>query len=190
VRIEAKDAASANTVIALNKAMRAVAGRGAPKPSTIDAAVIDTECNVLQPRCAASIGEQLAVTHMLVGQLERRGTRYTLTLSLINVATKQRVRSLRDVAATKVDVRKWARTLHARMLDEGSGDIVITANAKRGQVLVDGLVVTELYEGRATVSGVALGAHQLEIRAAGYRPFATDVTVDGRTEETVLLEPK
>jgi hypothetical protein len=187
VRIEAKDGASAKTAIALTKALRTQAG--AKHSTNVDKTVIDTECDVLQPRCAASIGDKLAVTHMLVGQLERRGSRYTITLSLINVSTKQRVRSLREVAPIKVDVRRWARTLYSRLLAEGSGDIVITANAKRGQVLIDGLVVTELYEGRATVSGVALGTHQLEVRAAGYRPYASDISVDGHSEETILLEP-
>ena len=38
-------------------------------------------------------------------------------------------------------------------------------------------------------SGLALGAHQIEIRASGYRAFSVEVTIDGNTKETFLLEP-
>jgi hypothetical protein len=187
VRIEAKDADAANTAVALNKALRAVSAK--PSAKDVDAAVLRAECSILQPACAASIGEALAVSHVLVGQVERRGARSTLTLSLINVHTKQRVRSLREVIVKNANLPRLARSLFTRILDEGTGEIVIAANAQRGQILLDGLAVTELYQGRATISGVALGTHELQIRAAGYRPFTSDVEVDGRTEQNVLLDP-
>ena len=136
-----------------------------------------------------AIGAKLGVTHAITGKLEKRGARYTVTLSLINLATKQRVRSLRDTTTDKADVRKWARTLYTRTLDEGTGELVITANARRGKILVDGQPVTELYDGSATIAALALGAHQIEIRASGYKPFAVEVTIDGNTKETFLLDP-
>lgn len=188
-RVDAKDTDSAKTAIALTKALRVVA-KSKTTAKAFDNAVADADCAITRPSCAASIGASLGVTHIVVGQLERRGSRYTVTLSLINVQTKQRVRSLREAAPTKLDVRRWARTLHARMLDEGTGELLIVANAKRGQILIDGLGVGELFEGRATLAGIALGTHQLEIRANGYRPFSTDISVDGRSEQTLLLEPQ
>ena len=189
VRIDAKDTDAGKRADELTKALRALATKGhkaAPTAKATDAAIASADCSVRQPACAAAVGAKLGATHVLVGQVEKRGARYTITLSLINVDTKQRVRSLRDTSGA--DARKWARSLYARILDAGSGEIVLAANAQRGQVLLDGLPVTELYAGRATISNVALGAHQLEIRAAGYRPFTTDVTVDGRTEQNVLLD--
>jgi hypothetical protein len=191
IRIQAKDADSAKRANELNKALRTAKGAHRAKVSAgdVDAAVLDAECSILQPACAATIGAKLGVTHMLVGELDRRGARYTLTLSLINVSTKQRVRSLREVSGASANVRKWANTLYAKMLDEGTGEVVLFANARRGQVFVDGLAVTELYEGRATLSGIALGTHAIEIRAPGYKPFAIDVEVDGHSEESFLLDP-
>ncbi len=194
VRLEAKEPESAKTVVALTKALRTTAAktnkRAKPTPAAVDKAVVAAECSVLQPACAASIGASLDVTHMLVGQVEKRGARYALTASLINVQTKQRVRSLREVMPAKVDARRWARTLFAKLLEDGAGELVIVANARRAQILVDGLPVTELYEGRATISNLALGTHQIELRASGYKPFSIDVSVDGHTEETFLLEPQ
>lgn len=187
-RVDAKDTGSAKTAIALTKALR-VAAKSKTSAKDFDDAVAAADCAMTRPSCAASIGAALGVTHILVGQLERRGSRSTVTLSLINVQTKQRVRSIREAAPAKLDVRRWARTLHARMLDDGTGELLIVANAKRGQILIDGLAVGELFEGRATLAGIALGTHQLEIRANGYRPFSTDVSVDGRSEQTLLLEP-
>jgi hypothetical protein len=192
IRIEAKDPESTKRATELTKALRtAVKGAHRAKASAgdVDAMVRDGDCSILQPACAAAIGAKLGVSHVLVGQLEKRGSRYTLTASLISVRTKQRVRSLRDVSGASANVRKWANTVYTKMLDEGTGEVTIVANARRGQVFVDGLAVTELYEGRATLSGIALGTHGLEIRAAGYRPLAVDITVDGNSEESFLLDP-
>lgn len=192
IRIEAKDPSAAKRAVELTKALRAVAtkktGKAKPTAKDVDSAIVNAECSIVQPACAAEIGEKLAVGHVMVGQLDKRGARYTLTLSLINVRTKQRVRSLREVSAAS-DVRRWATALYTRIFDDGAGEIVIVANARRGQVLVDGLAVTELYEGRATLSNVALGTHGIEIRASGYKPFATEIEVDGRSEQSFLLDP-
>jgi PEGA domain-containing protein len=79
--------------------------------------------------------------------------------------------------------------VYARIADDASGELLITSNARRGEVLIDGLPVTELFEGHATVSNLALGTHELVIRASGYHAFDVDVTVDGRTQESVLLDP-
>ena len=114
IRIQAKEADSAKRATELNKALRATKGaRAKVSAANVDAAVLDAECSILQPACAATIGAKLGVTHMLVGELDRRGARYTLTLSLINVSTKQRVRSLREVSGATANVRKWANTLYA-----------------------------------------------------------------------------
>lgn len=174
----------------LTKAMRVLAARGhkdAPSAKATDAAFTSADCEPAQRSCAAAIGETLSVAHVLVGMLEKRGAHYTVTLSLFDVATKQRVRSLRDTSSA--DARRWARTLYTRVFEEGSGEIVLIANAQRGQVLLDGLPVTELYAGHATISDVARGTHQLEIRAAGFHAFVTDVAVEGRNEQAVLLDP-
>ena len=169
VRIDAKEPNAAARAVLLEKQLLLVATQHKTKDN--------------------AIGAKLGVTHTITGKLEKRGARYTVTLSLINLATKQRVRSLRDTTTDKADVRRWANALYTRTLDEGTGELVIVANARRGQVLVDGMPVTELYDGSATIAGLALGLHQVEIRASGYKPFSVDVTIDGNAKETFLLDP-
>jgi hypothetical protein len=46
-----------------------------------------------------------------------------------------------------------------------------------------------LFDGRATLNGIAIGTHQLVIRAKGFKPLELDVTVDGQTRLNLLLEP-
>ena len=163
IRIEVKDPSAGKRAVALEKALRKLSA-------------------------VKSRPHKVGVTHELVGQLDRRGARYTLTLALIDTSTHKRVRSLRETATEKTDVRRWAAVLLAKLLDEGTGELVLVANARRGYVLVDGQVVTELYEGRATIAGLALGTHEVAIRAVGYKPFSVEIEIDGRNEQSFLLE--
>lgn len=57
-------------------------------------------------------------------------------------------------------------------------------------MLVDDKAVTELFQRRATVTGLSLGTHAIEIRADGYKPYADEVSVDGPTKLSVLLEAR
>lgn len=161
--------------------------KGAAKP--IREAITKAECKFMQPACAAAVGAALAVDFVVAGELTKRGTHQVLVLALFDVRRKQRVRSVRETAAGNADARKWARTLYARLTDAATGELVIVANAQVGEILLDGAIVGALFEGRATIGGVAPGAHQLVIRARGYKPFETDVSVDGTTKQTLLLEP-
>lgn len=158
-------------------------------PKEIEKAVFAAECKAPERACAVAIGTKLAVDYVLAGEIVARGARYVLTLSLVNVNSKERVRSLRDTAAKTVDMKRWARTLYDRLHDGATGELVIVANAKRGEILLDGQTVGVLFEGRATIGNVTVGSHVLVIRAAGYRPFEIDVAVEGTMKQNVLLEP-
>lgn len=195
ISVEGKELETAKTADAVTGALRKLAsaktGRyalaGSPKDMT--AAIRDAECMPMDVPCAAKLGAALAVDYMLVGQIETRAKHRTIVIGMINVRTRQRVRSLRDTVAITADPKAWARKVYDRMVDADAGELTVIANAQRGDVLLDGEVVGALFGGRVTLLGVAIGGHQLGIRAPGYRPLDTEITVDGKTSETLLLDP-
>jgi hypothetical protein len=111
-------------------------------------------------------------------------------MSVVNVKTKKRVRSMRDVIARSTPPKRWAKAIYARSIDEETGELAISSNAPRAVVLVDGQKVTELFESRVTLTGLSIGVHAIELRAPGFKPYTDDVTVDGMTKLSVLLEPE
>jgi TolB-like protein len=154
----------------------------------ITAALVKAECRVTQAACAAAVGAELGADYVLAGDVHYKGSHQVLVLSLVDVKTKRRVRSIRDNVASTVDARKWGRLAYQKMIAAEDGALVIVANAKQGEILLDGQVAGALFDGRATLTGVANGTHQLVIRAKGYRELAVDVTVEGETRQNLLLE--
>ncbi len=41
------------------------------------------------------------------------------------------------------------------------------------------VLVAALFDGRALITGIALGSHQIGFRASGYRPLDVEITIDG-----------
>jgi len=192
VRIENADGDSAKLALALEGALR-VASRAhyvhKPTDKQIQTVADSTDCALVDPTCAASFGAALAVDYVLAGAAETHGTRQLVVLSLVNVKTRQRVRSLRDVSTKGTATpAAWARAVLGRLVGE-AGELTVVANAQRGDVLLDGQIVSALFEGKTTISGIALGGHQLGIRAKGYKPIDIDITVDGTSKEMLLLDP-
>lgn len=193
--VNGKDPESGKLAEAATAALRTEAAAkrsryaGKPSPKDVAAAVLESECSAMQPACATAIGTALGVDYMLVGEAEQRGKRDILVVALVNVRTKQRVRSLRDTVIAPPDRARWLRSVYARLIDAATGELTLVANAQRGQVLVDGVESGALFEGRVNLSGIALGAHTIAIRAPGFKPFETEITVDGTTRENLLLEP-
>ena len=159
-------------------------------PKQIDAAVLAAECSAIEPACAVKLGAGLAADYAIAGELERRGTHQILVLSLVDVDTKRRIRSVRETGATRGDARKLVRAAYARLVHAEAGELRLVANALDGDILIDGQIVGGLFEGRATISGLVNGTHQLSIRARGFRPFDIDITIDFATTQMVLLDPE
>ena len=154
----------------------------------VGAALIAAECSSIEPRCAAKLGATLAAEYAVAGELERRGTHQVLVLSLVDVRTKQRIRSVHQTGASNADAKKLARAAYTRLIGGDVGELSVIANAQRGEVLIDGQVVAALYEGRTTISGLVKGSHRLAIRAKGFRPLDIDVTIESSTKQMVLLD--
>lgn len=157
-------------------------------PREVAAALIKAECQVMEPACAAKLGTALGVNYLLAGTIEARAQRLVIQLVMVNVRTKQRVRSARGVA-TAATLDKTVRTTYAQLTDKTTGELTVIVNAKQGDVVLDGQTVGQLWEGRATVSGLSLGSHELAIRAKGYKPIAIEIRIDGSNTETLLLDP-
>lgn len=155
-------------------------------PKAIDAAVVAGECTTIQASCAAKLGNQLGAQFAVAGKLDRHGTHVQLTLVLVDVEHKARLRSVTQSGGG--DPKKLAKLAFERLLGGDVGDLYITANADHGDVLLDGQVVAGLFEGKTTITNLARGGHSLEIRAKGYKPFKVDITIEATTRQTLLLD--
>ncbi len=189
--VAAKDHGLLATANALTTAIRtqAKAYKLVGTPKEIGAAVDAAECSAIAPTCATQLGVALGADYAIAGELERRGKHQVLLLALVDVRTKQRIRSVRESVATGADPKKWARAVFGKLVDAEAGELVLVANAQQGEIWIDGQLVGALFEGRATIGGLVNGSHQLAIRAKGFRPLEIDVEVTYSTKQAVLLEP-
>ena len=129
----------------------------------IDAAVLAGDCTTIQASCAGKLGSQLGAELAIAGKLDRRGTHVELTLALVDVEHKARVRSVTQSGGG--DPKKLAKLAYERLVGGDVGDLLIEANAEHGDVLIDDQVVAGLFGGKTTITGIARGNHILAIRA-------------------------
>lgn len=194
VDLRSRDKIADKVTAALNVGLRAAGGakgaKYAAKGTAADMvkAIGEADCLIWMADCAVVVGAKLGVDYMFVGEVESRGDKVTVMLSVINVAAKQRAKSLREHARATIDGKVWAKTLFGKIVDTATGQLAIYCSARRGEVWIDGAMVTSLYEHRATLNGLALGRHKLEIRAAGHKPHAEEVLVDAESTINVLLD--
>jgi hypothetical protein len=156
----------------------------------IDAAMLASDCDSLQPGCAARLGAKLGADYVIAGTLERRGAHNELVLIVVDVERKQRLGSVHQSTSATADPKKLARTAYTRLSGGDLGDLAISANASTGDVLIDGQVVAGLFEGKTTLTGLLKGSHLLAIHAKGYKPLEVDVTIEAQTKQMLLLDPE
>lgn len=191
--IEPRDEALAKSADAITRAIRTQASakksefRIAGKPKDIETATLAAECSSIQARCAAKLGSELGAELVIAGELERRGTHQVLTLALVDVRTKQRIRSVHQ---TGTNGPKLANAANLRLVGGDTGDLAIVANAERGDVLIDGQIVAALFEGKTTITGLIKGSHRLSIHAKGFRSLDMDINVEAASKQMLLLEPE
>ena len=193
--IDPKDRDAFKAADALTAHLRAFAGkkaeRFAPKGNDKDwrAAKREAACTALQLACAVKLGGLLGVDFIVTGEVETRAQRRVVVVAMVNVAKQERVRSLRDTVTTSFDTKRWAQRIYERVVGSETGELTIVTNGRGGDVLLDGELVAALYEGKARITNVAVGAHALVIKARGFRPLEIEVVVDGASTETLLLDP-
>lgn len=193
--IDAKDREAIKTAEALTAHLRAFAGKQAERfaargnDTAWRAARREAACTPLGVQCAVVLGELLGVDFIVTGEVETRAQRRVVVAALVDVAKRQRVRSLRDTVTTRFDPKRWAQRIYERVVGSDTGELAIVTNGKGGEVLLDGELVAALYQGKAHITNVAVGAHALVIRAPGFRPLEVEVVVDGTSTETLLLDP-
>lgn len=150
---------------------------------------MDDTCVFGAHGCEVTVGEKTGVDYMVVGFVESHGAKFMLTLEIYNIATKKRVRSFRDLVPMKRDAKVWAKDIYERAFEKATGELVITTSVKLAEIWIDGQMATWTYESRATMNGLAIGLHVVEVRAHGYKPFKDEVAIDGLTPLSVLLDP-
>jgi hypothetical protein len=156
----------------------------------IDAAILAAECSTIQPICAAKLGTMFGTDYTIAGELDRRGTHQVLVLAIVDVRTRQRIRSVREVGATNADAKKLARAAYTRLTGGDVGELSVIANVQTGEVLIDGTIVAGLFEGKTTIGGLVKGTHLLGVRARGHRPIDIEITIGTATEQMLLLDPE
>jgi hypothetical protein len=194
--IAAKDTESSKAAGAITAGLRAQAGAKASEyrltgtAKEVDTAILAAECSAIEARCAAKLGAALSADYAIAGELERHGTHQILVLALVDVGTRQRLRSFRQSTDAGADAKQLARTAYARLIDHDDlGELAIVANAQQGEVSIDGQVVAALFEGRTTLTGLVKGNHMLAIHARGFRPFEIEITIESQTRQMLLLDP-
>jgi hypothetical protein len=189
-----KDASLVKSTRAFDDALRTVANAKASpyrvKGTTrqVADAIRTAECSVIEPTCAVKLGAALGADFAIAGELEKRGEHVELKMIVVDVAKKQKVRSLRDVVGGSSDMRKLALKSFDKLTGvEEMGELAIVASAKRGEIYVNDELFAALFDGRATLQ-LPVGRYRIAIAAPGKRRYEENVVVSGRTQLNVLLD--
>jgi PEGA domain len=146
------------------------------------------DCSIEENPCAAKLGAQLGADFALAGELHRRTSHFELKLAIVDVATKKRVRLMREKIPANANLAQVAKRAIDKLTGKGeSGELVVIANVPRAEVYIDDELRGELFESRATIT-LPQGRYKLSVRAAGKKPFEDMVNVDQATQLNVLLD--
>jgi len=188
-----KDASLVKSTTALDDGLRTqLAAKASPyrvkgTSRQVADAIRTADCSTSETACAVKLGEKFGTDFTLAGELEKLGTHVELTIAIVDVATKKRIRVLRDKIAGNADFRKLAKKSVDKLTGKGEvGELVVIANVQRGDIYIDDELKGELFEGRATIA-LPQGRYKLAIQARGKKRFEDLVTVDEATQLNVLL---
>jgi PEGA domain len=146
------------------------------------------DCSIDENPCAAKLGAQLGAEFALAGELHRRTSHFELKLAIVDVATKKRIRMMREKLPANANLEKTAKRAIDKLTGKGeSGELVVVANVPRAEIYIDDELRGELFESRATIT-LPQGRYKLSVRAAGKKPFEDMVNVDQTTQLNVLLD--
>jgi hypothetical protein len=148
--------------------------------------------------CMSQVGKELDAEKVLFGKLEKEKGGYTLTVRMLNVATKSYERSPKSVGITAADagnesaVKEKAAQVFAELTGmELTGSLTVKANVEAGQVYVGGEPKRALSGGVATIGDLPEGSLLVSVEAKGYKTSEQQVTITSGKEAHVdfTLEP-
>ncbi len=144
-------------------------------------------CDTELPSCMAPIGSAIGASWMIYGNIRKEGANYVVGLTLLNVNTKTRERTLPNQllptndAADTVKLGAWAKKRYSTLVDESNlGTVVIevsTEGADGGTVKIDGEERGTIANGRLPIPNLSDGKHRLVIEVGGFQRFEKDITV-------------
>lgn len=136
--------------------------------------------------CIAEIGGALGVARVVTGSVGKLGTKWVLTLSLIDTKSAKVIeREARDAATEEALVsaaENGARFLVRSLLEGKRGDVILKVSESSAEVELDGKLVGLTPLARMQL---ASGPHTIRVSKKGFISFARDLVVDER-EPTVL----
>jgi hypothetical protein len=163
-------------------------------------------CETEKPACMAPIGTGLGTDHLIYGNIapasENGSDGFRVSLKLLDVTPKTLAQSstsfvpLSSFTGGGNAVWEWARQEYAKLTgdpavltsgESGLGQLVINANVKRGDVIVDNEKKGRLVEGTLTLT-LPEASYEVAIEAPGYKRYAATVTVVGGETKTATAE--
>lgn len=133
-------------------------------------------CDSERADCMAIIAAGLTANYLLYGKVEKKGDSYRVSLKLLDVAQRHAEQASGDLQDTK-SVGTLAKKLYGKLVNNTT-ELVVTANAESGKVIVDEELKGRLSKGTAKITGLSEGRHTLAIEATGYERFESKVVIE------------
>jgi hypothetical protein len=147
--------------------------------------------------CIVGIGAGVPTDFLIYGRLEKRGKGFQVSLTLLDIAKKDRVRQLTETIpgneTSKDELAKHGKDLYDKLTGgSAKGTLLVTANVDAGSVFVDGKSAGNLVRAQARIHGLDPGSHRVRIEADDKEPYEADVTIEAseQAELTVTLNAR
>jgi hypothetical protein len=157
-------------------------------------AVLLAGCASPDKDCMIQIGSEMATDFLIYGRLEKEGRKegkgFQVSLTLLDVAKKDRVRQLTETIPGNdtgpTDLERWGKTLYGKLAGESNkGTLLVSANVATGSVFIDDQPKGNLVQKQARIQGLDAGRHRVRVESDGWRAEDKVVTIEGG--ETVEL---
>ncbi|HEX3477406.1 MAG TPA: PEGA domain-containing protein [Kofleriaceae bacterium] len=150
-------------------------------------------CENEEPDCMVVIGAGLASDALLYGRVEKRGQGFRISVKLLDIKRKQ-VQPAIDELPGGGGVPGVSRRLYRKLIGAGPGGnatLVVKARGDSGGPIRGGTVLVDeeqrgpLVNGRLTVTEVDEGRHTVTINVGGFRKFEEIVTLRAGEQATL-----
>ena len=192
--------AAQRLTLAMRERARAMSSPYSPAPGgdrELVEAVVLAGCTSTDKDCIVGIGAGVPTDFLIYGRLEKRGKGFQVSLTLLDIAKKDRVRQLTETIpgneTSKDELARWGRDLYDKLTGGGAkGTLLVTANVDSGSVFVDGSPSGNLVRAQARIHGLDPGSHRVRIEADDKEPYEANVTIEAgeQAELSVTLKAR